>query len=276
MDRKALDLIYSAGLYIITAIPALCADTSAPVVSFRVLPCHVPPCRYFTHQELHELFKWDPEALNTSETQQLLKQQHAPQLRALHKQQGDDLNSHIGWVEDHPLCSGTSQHGLLFSCQDPEGRELNLNDPSLSSAAAGYSSTGSNTAAGGRRFRGPGGHPQQGGFWGSQGGAGGSGGVSSQPSAAALDDMMRSLHIDGSSDGGGRGGGLSATAARGGLMQQQWGGAQGSQQQQQQQRVQELLKSIKQLQAAVHSSTCDLQRLGPNLPDGGAKVRVWV
>jgi hypothetical protein len=89
--------------------------------------------------------------------------------------------------------------------------------------------------------------------------------------------MMRSLHIDGSSDGGGRGGGLSATAARGGLMQQQWGGAQGSQQQQQQQqRVQELLKSIKQLQAAVHSSTCDLQRLGPNLPDGGAKVRVWV
>jgi hypothetical protein len=87
---------------------------------------------------------------------------------------------------------------------------------------------------------------------------------------------MRSLHIDGSSDGGGRGGGLSATAARGGLMQQQWGGAQGSQQQQQQQRVQELLKSIKQLQAAVHSSTCDLQRLGPNLPDGGAKVRVWV
>ncbi|WIA32835.1 hypothetical protein OEZ86_006013 [Tetradesmus obliquus] len=57
--------------------------------------------RYFTHQELHELFKWDPAALRTSETQQLLTQQHSrsAELAA--------ISSHVAWLEAHALCAGT-------------------------------------------------------------------------------------------------------------------------------------------------------------------------
>lgn len=223
-------------------------------------------CRYFTHQELHELFKWDPDALNASETQQLLKQQHAQQLCQLQKQQSPELNSHMLWVEDNPLCAGTSQHGLLFSLEDPEGKDLNL-------AAAERYIGGSSSQAGGSRFRDSGWHPRKGagtGFWGPGGGAGGSGSGGSQPSAAALGEMMQSLNIGG---GGSRGGLTAAAAARGAMgvgMPQP--GVYGQPQQQQQQKVQDLTKQIKQLQAQVQRQSCELQRLGPSLPDGGARV----
>ncbi|KAF6255378.1 P-loop containing nucleoside triphosphate hydrolase protein [Scenedesmus sp. NREL 46B-D3] len=61
--------------------------------------------RYFTHQELHELFKWDPAALAVSETQQLLTQQH--------KRSADlaSIAAHMSWLEAHALCAGTSEHG---------------------------------------------------------------------------------------------------------------------------------------------------------------------
>jgi hypothetical protein len=222
--------------------------------------------RYFTHQELHELFKWDPDALNVSETQQLLKQQHAQQLRQLQQQQPQELTSHTTWVEEHPLCAGTSQHGLLFSREDPQGKDLDLK------AAVMREGSGS-------RFRESGWHPRagtgsssassssQGGFWG-PGGTGASGGSSSgvQPPAAALDEMMQSLNIGGGSSRGG----LTAAAA---LQDGNRFADQGHQQQQHQERAREMSKQIKQLQAQVQSSTIDLQQLGPRLPDGGAKVR---
>lgn len=236
---------------------------------------------------MHELFKWDPDALNTSETQLLIKQQHAAQLRDLQRQQPPALTSHVCWVEEQPLCAGTSQHGLLFSLEDPEGKDLNL-----SMAAAGSGLSGSSAGSSGRRFPDSGWHPRKGrsqqaggsgsGNGGQQGqrlrghpdgGAAGGGGSGSsggglQPSAAVLDEMMQSLHIG----GGGSRGGLSATAAvaaTGGRGAGGWP----PQQQQQSQKVQELTKRIKQLQAQLQSSSDDLQQLGPRLPDGGAKVR---
>jgi hypothetical protein len=219
--------------------------------------------RYFTHQELHELFKWDPDALNASETQQLLKQQHAKQLRQLQRQQPAELTSHTTWVEEHPLCAGTSQHGLLFSLEDPEGKDLDLKAAVMREGSGsrfrggwrprtGTGSTGSSSAG------------SQGGFWG-PGGAGAGGGSSSgvQPPTAALDEMMKSLNIGGGSSRGG----LTAGAAL------RDGSRFADQGQQQQERLRELSKQIKQLQVQVQSSTVDLQQLGPRLPDGGAKVR---
>lgn len=220
--------------------------------------------RYFTHQELHELFKWDPDALNASETQQLLKQQHAQQLRQLQRQQPPELTSHTTWVEEHPLCAGTSQHGLLFSLEDPEGKDLDLKAAVMREGAGSLfresgwrprTCTGSNSSSAG----------SQGGVWG-PGSAGAGGGSSSgvQPPAAALDEMMKSLNIGGGST---RGGLTTAAALRDGNRFVDQG------QQQQAGRVRELLKQIKQLQAQVQGCTVDLQQLGPRLPDGGAKVR---
>lgn len=241
----------------------LCAD---PTLTWCVWLHQLLSCRYFTHQELHELFKWDPDALNASETQQLLKQQHAQQLRQLQQQQSQELTSHVCWVEDNPLCAGTSQHGLLFSLEDPEGKQLNISAAGLAAGQYGGSSSGSSA----RRFQDSGGQPRkgngsssssssQGRFRGSEDGAdGGSGSSSMQPSAAALDEMMQSLHIgNGSSSRSGLPAGASARSAGPDL---------------QQQKVQELLKHIKQLQSQLHSAKCDLQQLGPRLPDGGAKV----
>lgn len=270
-----------------------CTSTLGTALYCAVLHTTVLCCRYFTHQELHELFKWDPAALHTSETQQLLKQQHAPQLRALQQQQSTELTSHMLWVEDNPLCAGTSQHGLLFSCEDPEGKQLNL------AAADRYNggSSSSRQQPGGGRFRDSGWHPRTGAAAGSsasssQAGrfrglgdaaAGGSGGGGAQPSAAALDEMMQSLHIG--PGGSGRGGLTAAAAVRGTTGMFPLGSTgrflQPHQQQQQQHaQVQELSKRIKQLQAQIQRTSTDLTLMGPSLPDGGAKVGVmrwrWV
>lgn len=263
--------------HIMGEFPSHC--TLGTVLYFAVLHTIVLCCRYFTHQELHELFKWDPAALHTSETQQLLKQQHAQQLRALQQQQSTELTSHMLWVEDNPLCAGTSQHGLLFSLEDPEGKQLNL-------AAADRCNGGGSSSrqqAGGGRFRDSGWHPrtgaaggsassgQAGRFRGLDAAAGGSGGGGAQPSAAALDEMMQSLHIGPS--GSGRGGLTAAAAARSttGLFPPGSTGRLQPQQQQQAQ-VQELSKRIKQLQAQIQRTSTDLTLMGPSLPDGGAKV----
>uniref|UniRef100_A0A383VXK8 Uncharacterized protein n=1 Tax=Tetradesmus obliquus TaxID=3088 RepID=A0A383VXK8_TETOB len=210
--------------------------------------------RYFTHQELHELFKWDPAALRTSETQQLLTQQHSrsAELAA--------ISSHVAWLEAHALCAGTSEHGMLFSHQDPEGKHLQLDPkhlnpnhvPGSAAAAAaglgisGYGRGGSRPVAGA--------------------GAGAAG-----PSAAELSNMMSSLNIASSSN---RGGAAAAAAAAGN------GAAGGSphhhQQQQQQlkQQQQERLQAeVQHLQYQLGRVSTDLATVGPRLPDGGSKLK---
>jgi hypothetical protein len=77
------------------------------LLTFTSCCCCRCTARYFTHQELHELFKWDPAALAVSETQQLLKQQHMP---------SDDLAaiaSHVAWLEAHTLCAGALASSLM-------------------------------------------------------------------------------------------------------------------------------------------------------------------
>jgi uncharacterized membrane protein YgcG len=223
--------------------------------------------RYFTHQELHELFKWDPSALNISETQQLLKEQHKPSAELA------SISSHVSWLEAHALCAGTSEHGLLFSHQDPEGKHLQLDAthqgqhvPGSAAAAAaglqrlglgvsGYGRTGARAVAG----------------------AGAAG-----QSAAELSNMLSSLNIasrPGAGSGVGASAGGSGSSSRGGQGSAGSGGGSAAnelqqQQQERQQRRDALQVEVQHLQYQLGRVTTDLATVGPRLPDGGSKVGI--
>lgn len=194
-------------------------------------------CRYFTHQELHELFKWDPDTLNTSETQQLLAQQHSQHTKQT-LQKNPDLAQHVSWVESSPHCAGTSEHGLLFSELDPEGKTLQLQRPEYLK---------SNVTVQGLPERG------------SRGGKGSkgfavSGAAAAGPSAAEISTMLATLNISSSSTK------PSATAAAAG------GPAAAASDC-------ELLESrVKDLELSLRKVTADVNSLADKLPDGGVKV----
>lgn len=212
--------------------------------------------RYFTHQELHELFKWDPAALAVSETQQLLRQQHQQQAAAV----DPAVQAHVDWIECQPLCAGTSEHGLLFSHQDPEGKNLQiLQNPSSrnhqgSSAAAlsghGISRNHHNSS---RRAA----------------AASGAGSSRDVYTAAELGSMLSSLNIGpsaaglrtGSSSSAGRSLQAAASSTAGITAQQQ-----------QQQCSEHLLGEVKVLQGQLKRVSADLAACGAFLPDGGSKV----
>jgi hypothetical protein len=238
-----------------------CSSSNLSDIGFLVRAASAVVCRYFTHQELHELFKWDPSALAVSETQQLLKQQHKPSAELA------SFSSHVSWLEAHALCAGTSEHSLLFSHHDPEGKHLGL-DPthqgqhapgSAAAAAAGLQRPGLGVSGYGRT-----------------GARAVAGAGAAGPSAAELSNMLSSLNIASRP-----GGGSSASVGGSGGSSRAGEGPAGDaaaanelqQQQEKQQRCDSLQVEVQHLQYQLGRVTADLATVGPRLPDGGSKVR---
>ncbi|KAK3272987.1 hypothetical protein CYMTET_18747 [Cymbomonas tetramitiformis] len=72
------------------------------------------PTRYFTQEELSDLLRVDPGALDRSETQMLLHARHAAGRSA-----SEELKAHLSFV--HTLgISGISDHDLLYSTSEPK------------------------------------------------------------------------------------------------------------------------------------------------------------
>ncbi|KAL2653795.1 hypothetical protein R1flu_021923 [Riccia fluitans] len=71
--------------------------------------------RYFSRQELHELFRVPETGFNVSVTQRQMAEEHAGEHRA-----DDDLEEHIRYLEDLDVIAGVSHHDLLYSKAAPE------------------------------------------------------------------------------------------------------------------------------------------------------------
>jgi hypothetical protein len=166
------------------------------------------------------------------------------------------------------LCAGTSEHGLLFSHHDPEGRHLQLDaNPqhapgSAAAAAAGLQRPGLGVSGYGR---------------GGSRAVTGAAAAAAGPSAAELSNMLSSLNIA-SRPGAGAGAGVGASvdgSSRGGDASAAAGVAANEHQQQQekQQRRDALQVEVQQLQYQLRRVTTDVATVGPRLPDGGSKVR---
>jgi len=241
------------------------------------------PCRYFTHQELHELFKITPEGLQASETQQMLTRTHATSstppaagggsggaavvaagsVVALAK--GDqELMTHLEWVEANPGCAGTSDHAALFNEQDPEGQRLERagqRHRDAAAAADGFFGSGATAAAAGASQRGRGGG---GGRMGRGAGGRGGGAAGGWQGAGDLSDMLSGLGIGERAPPGHDGG------------SNPWGASDWDPEAfAQQQRVAALRRRAQELSEAAAQAAATATSLGRSLPDGGAKVRVW-
>eukprot|EP00873_Tetraselmis_striata_P042879 jgi/Tetstr1/463143/TSEL_008077.t1 len=72
--------------------------------------------RYFSHQDLRDLFSTDPAELAASRTQAQLHELHAAQRVA-----GPELTAHLTWLESLPAFAGVSDHDLIYSkaCRPP-------------------------------------------------------------------------------------------------------------------------------------------------------------
>jgi hypothetical protein len=256
--------------------------------------------RYFTHQELHELFKITPEGLATSETQQLLSRMHgrgpgspaprggvvaagavAPAAPAPLPLGADEaLRPHLEWVEAHAGCAGTSDHGALFQERDPEEQHLEARAAAAAAAAAAQRPPASAGGGGG-----------PGGFFGSLingvkarvfgggrggGGGGGGGGGAGRPGGGArggghwqgagdLSDMLSGLGI--SDRARGHGGAAVPGAGPGPGV-----GAAEVEAFARAQRIQVLQRRAQELADQAAAAAATASSLGPSLPDGGAKV----
>jgi hypothetical protein len=170
--------------------------------------------RYFTHQELHELFKITPEGLAASETQQLLRRMHREQrggdgggsdaqgggggaggATLLPMGCDESLRGHMEWVEASANCVGTSDHGALFGEPDPEGERLERAGARAARRGGGAAGAGGGGLGGGA---GPGGRRRLRGGGGGGGGGGGAGASSvSLAYSIGLETRLRFVRLEG-------------------------------------------------------------------------------
>ena len=91
--------------------------------------------RHFTAEERHTIFKLDSAALKFSETRRLLLEQQLPQ-----PSYSPEVEAHVKWLEEHPLCAGTNDMGVILrAAQDPKSRELLRGGKALGQEAAAAS-----------------------------------------------------------------------------------------------------------------------------------------
>ncbi|KAI8470944.1 MAG: P-loop containing nucleoside triphosphate hydrolase protein [Monoraphidium minutum] len=250
--------------------------------------------RYFTHQELHELFKVTPEGLAASETQQLLRrlalEQAATSPGGSSRGAGavgaaallpagcdEALRGHLEWVEAFEGCVGTSDHGALFSEHDPDSGRLERAGADAARRGGGGGGGGElrglfgggggggRGAPGGRqRLPGGGGGRGRGRDGGAPGGGGGFGGSGGWQGAGGLSDLLSGLSALGlggrktaspRGGGGGGGGGAGTGASPRGA------------------RVKELQRRAQELSESAAQAAATARGLGAGLPDGGAKLR---